>query len=265
MKYLLILSFVGTHYDGWQVQPGLPTIQKTLQIAAETAFREPVAVTGCGRTDSGVHARAFPCTIQTQSGRMPIPPEVLPEALNRLLPGDLALQSASAVPDSFHPRYTPHIKEYEYLIYNGRRRDPFFEGRAYFFPRPLHLSRMQLAADAFCGTQDFTAFMAAGSKITDAVRTVYRTALRRDGNLVSFTVSGNGFLYNMVRIMTGTLLAVSEEKIRPEQIPDILASRDRARAGATVPAWGLYLNRVTYLTDQSTEKEESADDHGKEN
>ena len=178
-----------------------------------------------------------------------IPVERIPQAMNMHLPQDICVFDARWVPSSFHARYSVVAKEYLYRIYNRREMDPFEVGRAAHLPVRLtetDLQRMQQAADAFCGTHDFSAYMAQGSKITDPVRTIRLSEVKREGDLILFRVRADGFLYNMVRILAGTLVEVGEGKINPTEIPFITESRDRSRAGLTMPACGLYLNRVFY-------------------
>ena len=245
MTYLLTIQYDGRRYHGYQVQKNGTSIQAELNAAAETVFSCPCAVTGCSRTDSGVHALDFKATLRP-SAEVAIPPDKVATALNAVLPEDIAILRSEAVSDTFHPRYDVTEKEYRYVIHNGAVRDPFLVGRAYHYPRELNVPLMNEAARAFLGTHDFSSFMAAGSKITDPTRTVYDCRVERQGSTVSVTVSGNGFLYHMVRILVGTLIAVSEGKIEKDDLPEILAARDRRRAGSTAPACGLYLSRVSY-------------------
>lgn len=249
MKILLNIRFVGTNYAGYQVQNNAPTVQGELCRAAEQLFGGRCDVTGCSRTDSGVHANMF-CAAVTNHGsaslETTVPTEKIPRAINAFLPPDIAVVSAREVEDSFHPRYDVKSKEYVYLIQNKGERDPFLADRCLFYPRDLDVEKMNMAAEMFVGEHDFAAYMAAGSNVGSTVRTIYSASVRREGNMIRFSVSGNGFLYNMVRIMTGTLLAVGEGKIAPQDIPSVTASLDRSRAGSTAPACGLYLNRVEY-------------------
>lgn len=246
MKVLLNISFLGTKYGGWQVQKNKITVQQVLQNAVETVFGKRYPVTGCSRTDSGVHANMFCCTVEYDADAVNIPVDRIPVALSGLLPNDISVYGAYVVPDSFHPRYDSGGKEYKYLIWNGRVKNPFLSGRAMFFPRPLDEELMNAAAEKFVGKHDFSSFMAAGSKITDTVRRVDAAVVKRNGDEVMFTISGDGFLYNMVRIMTGTLIDVSIGKITLDGIPEIIEAHDRSRSGATAAACGLYLNRVFY-------------------
>lgn len=252
MKILLKIAYLGTAYCGYQVQPNGVTVQQRLNEAAEALFGFPCDVVGCSRTDSGVHANEF-CAAITQKGKedllTSIPLDRLPLAFSAHLPQDICAFDAMWVPSHFHPRYDVSEKEYLYRIYNRPVRSPFEEHRACHVPKHItdaDLERMQEAAKAFLGTQDFTSYMAQGSKITDAVRTVSLSEVTREGDAVIYRVRANGFLYHMVRILAGTLLAVAEGKLSPDEIPHITAARDRSLAGITMPSDGLYLNRVIY-------------------
>ncbi len=246
MRYLLTVAYDGRAYHGYQVQKGQITVQKTLQDAVEAIFGDRYPLVGCSRTDSGVHARDFKALLTVGEGAPRIPAEQLPRALNTHLPEDLSVRAAEPAAEGFHPRYDVRRKEYEYLILNAKVRDPFLAGRAYLYPIPLDEERMNRAAARFVGTHDFSAFTAAGSDVADRVRTVFDCRVTREGELVSVRVAGNGFLYNMVRIMVGTLIEVSAGRLAPEAIDDVIASRERSRAGFTAPACGLYLDRVLY-------------------
>ena len=249
MKLLLTIAYDGTAYHGYQVQSGQVTVQEKLNDAVCRVFGKRYPVTGCSRTDSGVHALDFKATVTLDGDAPQIPADRVPLAMNIMLPADIAVKSAVPVPDSFHPRYDVKSKEYRYRILNSRIRDPFLAGRAYQFPVPLDTVLMNRAAGYFVGTHDFSAFTASGSDVADRVRTVYNCSVTSDGDIVTVTVSGNGFLYNMVRIIAGTLIDVSCGKICADSIPEIIASLDRERAGFTAPACGLYLYRVEYDSD----------------
>ena len=254
-KILLYISFVGTNYCGYQIQPNGVTIQQRLNEAAEALFGYPCDVVGCSRTDSGVHAAQFCATVSKKGeGHLltTVPTNKIPLAISKYLPSDISVYLAREVDDDFHARYDVVSKEYIYRIWNSQVRNPFEEGRSYHYPKAISresINLMNEAAKHFIGTKDFTSFMAADSKIVDATRTVYSAEVERYGDLVTFRVSANGFLYNMVRIMTGTLLAVAEGKILPENIDAIIESKDRSRAGFTAPPCGLYLNKVDYNID----------------
>lgn len=253
-KLLLTISYCGTAYCGYQVQPNGVTVQEMLNKATEALFGYPCDVVGCSRTDSGVHARGFCATIAkkgTDALETVIAAERIPRALNAHLPQDIAVSAARFVPSDFHARYGVAWKEYEYLIYNGRERDPFLLDRAWHIHTPIDdaaFSAMQEAAAHFVGRKDFSAFRAVGADTgeKDAVRNVMSATLTRQGDVISFRVRADGFLYNMVRIMVGTLAAVAAGRIAPCDIPDILASGERRRAGNTAPACGLYLDLVSY-------------------
>jgi tRNA pseudouridine38-40 synthase len=188
-----------------------------------------------------------------KKGESGLPTDIKPErvamAMNARLPRDISVLSAEYAEDDFHPRYDVRYKEYVYLIWNKRSRDPFLEGRSWHCPRPIGeegLENMKKAAAMLVGRQDFASYMAADSKIKDSVRTVYEAEVTETDGLIRFRVSADGFLYNMVRIFTGTLMDVAYGRISPEEITEITEAKDRRRAGSTAPPDGLYLNRVVY-------------------
>lgn len=242
-KILIELSFDGTNYHGWQVQQNARAIQQVLQDALELLLHHRPNVTGCSRTDAGVHARRFYCTAETDSR---FPAEQLPRALNANLPQDLSVLSAREVPESFHPRYSAKGKRYVYRLWNSASRNPFLARYSYQYPYPLDAELLNAAAALFQGTHDFSGFQAAGSEVEDTVRTVYQAEVKRQGELVSFSVEGDGFLYHMVRIMTGTLLLVAQGKLTIAEFPEVISACDRRRTGPTAPAKGLMLDRVYY-------------------
>ena len=243
MRYLLTLRYLGTAYHGWQVQDNARAIQPIIQDALCEMFPQRPGVTGCSRTDAGVHANMYCCHFDSDLIRDPYGVVC---AVNRRLPNDIAATACRVVPNDFHARYSVKAKEYVYVIYNGAHRDPFYHGRAYHYRFPLRVEAMDRAARDLVGTHDFSAFCAERAKEGDKTRTVMNARVERQGDLVRFTVTADGFLYNMVRIMVGTLLRVSEGKIPPDGIPAIVQSRRRKNAGPTAPAEGLYLNRVFY-------------------
>lgn len=256
MKILITLRYVGTHYCGYQVQPNGVTVQQKLNEAARAVFGYDCDVVGCSRTDSGVHANQFCATVSqkgTNSLSTEIPAERIPYALSAHLPTDISVFDACWVSEDFHARYDVREKEYLYRFYTGRIRDPFEEERSYHLPALAGeeaFLRMSEAAKTIYGKQDFASYMAQGSKVTDTVRTVYRSELLREGDILIYRVSADGFLYNMVRILAGTLAAVGQGRISPEEVLRITAAKDRTLAGATAPACGLYLNRVIYPQDR---------------
>lgn len=252
MKLLLDISFLGTAYHGYQVQPNVPTVQEKLNFAAKSLFGVDCDIVGCSRTDSGVHAKQFFAAV-TQKGKDYISTDIMPEkialALSAYLPADISVNSVSFVNDSFHPRYDVKQKEYMYCIWNSKSRNPFMTDRAWHYSREISdmaFENMRLAAREFVGTHDFSSYMAANTKICDTVRTVYDTRIEREDALIRFYITGNGFLYNMVRIIVGTLIAVAENRIGCDDIVKITEAHDRSLAGVTAPPQGLYLNRVIY-------------------
>ena len=241
---LLKLAYDGTRYHGWQIQENALTVQQVFQEALEriTGLKEDIKA--CSRTDTGVHAREFCVSLRTES---PIAPERLVAALNHYLPQDIAVRSCTPVPPGFHARYSCKGKEYVYQIWNHPVRDPFLAGRALHYWYPMDEALLDQAAQHYVGRHDFSSFCTLDKREKgDLTRTVTHARVQRHGDLVTFTVAADGFLYNMVRIMVGTLLRVQQGKFTPQDIPGILRARDRKAAGPTAPACGLYLNRVFY-------------------
>ena len=240
---VIFLRYEGTAYHGWQVQKNLPTVAETVEKAVSMVVGHPVHVTGCGRTDAGVHAKCYVANFRTDST---IPAERLPYALNTHLPVDICVTRAFDVHEGFNAIGSCVRKEYTYVIYNTRLRDPFYVNRAWFYPRHLDEKIMQQAADQFVGTHDFAAVRSVGTDVRSTVRTVYDYRVERKGDLISLRVCANGFLYNMARAMAGTVVYAAEGKIRPEEIGRILQSGNRTAAGPTVPAGGLYMTHLWY-------------------
>ncbi len=244
MKYLVEIAYIGTRFAGFQVQPNKITVQSTIQDAVEAIFGERLPVKGCSRTDSGVHARQYFLTFDTDKN---IPVERLPLAMNSKLPPDISSISAAIVPDSFHVRHDVEWKEYEYLVLNSRIRDPFLVGRAYQCRKMTaeQVEIMRKAANYFVGRHDFAGFMSAGATIADTVRNVKHLEIEGD-ELIHIRIAADGFLYNMVRIIVGTLIECANERIELEEMPKIIEACDRSLAGPTAPPEGLYLNRVKF-------------------
>ena len=203
MKVLMEISYVGSEFCGWQVQRNALSVQKTVQTAAETLLKSPCAVTGCSRTDAGVHARQYFCTLENENlDRFPL--DRLPLALNCLLPETVGVRDAFPVEKDFHPRYRALGKEYEYLIHGGRLKNPFLSERAFFCGRMPDTDCMQREAQDLVGTHDFSSFCASGGKVEDKTRTVYFCRVEKlPGEQVSLRICADGFLYNMVRIIAG--------------------------------------------------------------
>lgn len=259
---LLTIAYDGTDFHGWQVQPGLPTVQGELERALFELTGEKIAIDGTGRTDAGVHALGQCASLRTAAG---IPTARLPYALNNLLPGGVRVLKAEERPEGFHARFDAKGKTYRYrLLLQGEDGEPPLFLRHYVYPlrEALDLAAMREAATAMEGRYDCACFQAAGGEEREStVRTVYQVAVgaqpvaeqeeglfpeTKTGMLLDIDVSGDGFLYNMVRIMTGTLVDVGRGKIRAADIPSITAGKDRTRAGHTAPPQGLYLKKVYF-------------------
>lgn len=251
-KLLLYIRYDGSRFCGYQAQKNGFSVQQALNEGTEALFGYPCDITGCSRTDSGVHAHMF-CATVTPKGKdsmeTTIPLDKLPRALNIHLPDAVAVYRALWVPADFHARYSVSSKEYVYRILNTQDRNPFEHNRAWHYPRPISdeaFEAMQIAAKGFIGKRDFAACMASGSKVQSTVRHVMDASVAREGDLITFRVRADGFLYNMVRIMVGTLAEVAEGHIPADSIPSRLDSLERSKFGRTAPAEGLYLNRVFY-------------------
>ena len=242
-NFLLEISYKGDRYHGWQVQSNAVTVQEKLQDAIESVFGNREDVKGCSRTDSGVHANVFCCNFRTEKE---IPAEKIPAALNANLPSDISVKNCREVPYEFHARYDCKGKEYVYKIWNAQERNPFYNKLYYNYKYNIDIDTLNREAQDFVGVYDFSSFCAAGSSVEDMTREIYSFRIEKSGDEIFFYVSGNGFLYNMVRIMVGTLLDISSGKIEKGKIKEIIDSRNRENAGFTVPAEGLYLNKVYY-------------------
>ena len=240
---LLTIKYDGKAYHGWQVQKNAVSVQQVFQDAVEKVFLSRLDIKGCSRTDSGVHANMYCLTLRTD---MNITDEGVVFALNSKLPEDIAVVDCKQVADDFHPRYSCLSKEYLYKVYNGRIRDPFYAGYAFHYRRPIDADYLNQECKAFIGTYDFKGFCSAKSDVEDTVRTVKNFSVYRNGDMVYFKVEADGFLYNMVRIMVGTLLFINEGKIKRGALSGIIDSKRRDKAGKTAPPWGLYLNKINY-------------------
>lgn len=233
----------GSAYHGWQVQKNAATVAETLEKALSKMCGHGVKVTGCGRTDAGVHAKVYCANFRTDSR---IPAERIPLAVNTLLPDDICVMRATDAPEDFNSISSCIKKEYTYKIYNSRLRDPFYRNRAYFYPVPLKLDVMQAAASAFVGTHDFAAVRSVGTETKTTVRTVFHYEVEQSAETIDLRVCADGFLYNMARAMAGTLIYASEGKIDPKEIPQLLEKGDRRLTGPTVPPQGLYMTNIWY-------------------
>lgn len=239
----LWLTYNGTAYHGWQVQENADTVQGQLETAIEQIFGKKISVNGCSRTDAGVHANEFCCNFRTEKT---LSCETVVRALNAKLPYDIVIKKCEEVPFEFHARFDTKSKEYIYKIWNSELRNPFLLDTVFQYKYKLDEGKLDKAAKDFIGTYDFKAFCASGSSVQDTVRTIKNASVTREGEMVIFKVEGDGFLYNMVRIMVGTLIYINEGKIKENDIKNIILSGDRTKAGKTVSPEGLYLNKVNY-------------------
>lgn len=244
MKNLLLtIQYDGSNYHGWQVQNNAITVQEVFQNAVEKVFHSRLDVKGCSRTDTGVHANMYCLTLKTD---MNISDEGVILALNSNLPNDISVIACKQVDDDFHPRYSCTSKEYVYKLYNGKIRNPFYSKYALHYRYSIDADYLNKECKAFIGTYDYSGFCSAKSDVEDTVRTVKSFDVWREGDMVYFRVAADGFLYNMVRIMVGTLLFVAEGKIKEGELIEIIKSKNRKRAGKTAPPQGLYLNKINY-------------------
>ncbi len=240
----LIVAYDGTNYCGWQIQDNGITIEEVLNRELSKLLSEEITVIGASRTDSGVHALGNVAVFDTETR---IPPEKISLALNQRLPEDIRIQDSCEVPLDFHPRYRDTIKTYEYKIWNSRFSNPIVRLYTKFIYYRLDVDKMQEAADYLVGEHDFKSFCSKGSQVENTVRKITELTVKRDGNMVTISVSGNGFLYNMVRIIAGTLLRVGMGMYPPEKVKEILDACDRQKAGPKAEACGLTLVNINYL------------------
>jgi tRNA pseudouridine38-40 synthase len=239
----LILEYDGTNYTGWQKQPKGSTVQGIIEEAIYSLTKENVNVIGCSRTDSKVHAKRYVCNFKTNSS---IPEAKFREALNHYLPEDISVIESCQVEDEFHARYDSKGKMYCYTIVNTETRMPLCRNFAYHYKGELHIDKMKKAADFFIGTHDFEAFRNIGSSVKTTTRTISKLSVNKEDDFIKIYIAADGFLYNMVRIIVGTLVDVGCGKIRVEDIPKIILSKDRKNAGKTCPPQGLCLIEVYY-------------------
>jgi tRNA pseudouridine38-40 synthase len=242
-NYKCIVQYDGTDYCGYQKQKNLPTIQEYLERALGKVYKSPITVYGSGRTDSGVHATGQVINFHAEPV---VPVDRIPFALNSLLPADIVVVSAEEAERDFHARFSAIHKTYEYCIDNHKMPNPFNRRYSLHVPKSLNIEAMIKAAPQMKGTHDFSAFQAVGSSVTDSVRTIHQSRVEVDRHWIVYSVTADGFLYNMVRIIVGTLLEIGKGKMDPSEILDIIKSRDRENAGPTVFAKGLFLKKVTY-------------------
>ncbi len=243
MNYQLTLMYEGTCYAGWQRQNNACTVQGELEKALSVIVREPVTTTGVSRTDAGVHAARFTANFHVEAT---LDIYKLCRGVNALLPPDIRVTAAKPCAEDFNARFDTLEKTYLYRIDPTPYGNPFYRRIAWHHPAQLQLSAMQAAAACFVGQHDFSAFMAQGSSAKTFTRIITESSVEQTDDLITYRITGNGFLYNMVRIITGTLVWVGRGKISADDIPAIIASKDRTRAGMTAPAKGLTLLGAKY-------------------
>jgi len=242
-RVLLTLSYDGTSYHGWQVQPNGITVQEILQKEISSLLGVNTDITGCSRTDAGVHAKEFCCHLDCNDN---IPYDAFVKGLSSKLPDDISVIDCKTVPDDFHARYNALGKTYVYNIFNSKIKNPFSERYSWRIERPLDIDKMNLFCKEIIGTHDFFAFSSSGRTVTDTVRTITECYVEKNGDMITLRITANGFLYNMVRIIVGTAVWVSDGKIDPKDTEKILLSKKRDLAGITAPAKGLFLEKVIY-------------------
>lgn len=239
----LTVAYDGTDYCGWQVQPNGMTVEEILNRELSALTGEEVKVIGASRTDAGVHAEGNVAVFDTETG---IPAERIAYALNCRLPEDIVAVKSEEVPGDWHPRYQCSVKTYEYRILNREMPDPVCRRSTVHVSYPLNLGDMRTAAGYLKGEHDFKSFCSPHTEVKDTVRTVHSLEVEKEGDIITVRISGNGFLYNMVRIIVGTLINVGRGACPPEKVKEILEARDRRKAAATAPAKGLVLKHIRY-------------------
>lgn len=238
-----LVAYDGTNYHGFAKQKNAKTIQETLEKAIFELTKQHVDVEGSGRTDTGVHAKGQCCIIDIETS---IPIERLGKALNSKLPNDIVVRDVEEVSTDFHPRFSVKKKTYRYQILNSLQNDPFMSKYVYFYPYKLDVELMKEAAKYIVGTHDFNCFCSAGATTQTTIRTVYSLEINQKDDIIQVDICGNGFLYNMVRIIVGTLIEVGRGKIAPESMGKIIESADRKLAGPTAPPMGLMMFDIKY-------------------
>ena len=239
----LTIEYDGKDFNGWQKQPDKLNIQGEIERAIEMITGEKIELIGSGRTDAGVHALGQVANFKIESN---LPIEKFPVAINSKLKKSIRIQKAEEVDMRFHARYNCKQKTYCYVINHGNEGSAIFRNLEYFVPMRLDVEKMKEAIIYFEGEHDFKGFKASGTSSKSSVRTIYHTQIQEKDQRIHIRLTGNGFLYNMVRIIAGTLVEVGMGKINPEEIPNIIASKDRTKAGKTLPPYGLFLEKVEY-------------------
>ena len=240
----LIIEYDGKSFNGWQKQPNKLNIQGEIEKAIGELTGEEIELIASGRTDAGVHSLGQTANFKTENETIPI--EKFPVAIKSKLKKSIVIKSAEEMDERFHSRYSVKSKTYRYVINNSEMGTAIYRDLEYHFPIKLDVEKMNKAAKYFVGEHDFAGFKASGTSSKSSVRKIYKAEVYREDDRIKIELTGNGFLYNMVRIISGTLLDVGMDKIKVEEIPEIIESKDRKRAGRTLPAYGLYLVKVEY-------------------
>lgn len=242
-RILLTISYNGEAYHGWQIQPNAVTIQEVIQDSLLKVLGKETAVSGCSRTDTGVHAKMFCCHLDCDDN---IPPEAFLKGLNSVLPKDIAVFDAEVVDNNFHARFNAKGKTYIYNISNEGLKNPFLAPFVWQIERPLDIAKMNEFCSNIVGTHDFYGFSSSGRTVEDTVRTVTECTVFMENNLIKFKITADGFLYNMVRIIVGTAVEVSDGRLKPSCANEVFETKRRDKAGVTAPAQGLFLEKVYY-------------------
>jgi tRNA pseudouridine38-40 synthase len=240
---MLLMSYAGTNYHGWQKQPGQRTVQGVLEDCLKTIIKEFEKMKAAGRTDAGTHALGQVVNFHTSSG---LAPEVIARGLNRLLPRDIVIRKATAVPEDFHARYSARSKLYLYVILNQPYPSPFYIDYSWHLPYQLNINHMKTAAQFLLGHHDFSSFRAASCNARTTTRTLVRLEIENRQGFILFWIEANAFLQHMVRNIVGTLVEVGRGRYPPEYLEELILAKDRTKAGPTAPAHGLFLYRVYY-------------------
>jgi len=243
LRIKLTIEYDGTSYCGWQRQKKDTSVQQTVEEALHTLTGKKTVLHSAGRTDAGVHAMGQVAHFDTQAH---IPPDKYSFALNALLPPDIRIKKSGKAPEGFHARFDAKKKLYRYVIQNSPHASALLRDQSMHVPVPLDTGKMRAAASCLVGEHDFSAFTSAQLRVRSPVRTLYGIKISKKGDIITIDVTGNGFLFNMVRIIAGTLIYVGQGKLAPDDIPGILQSRDRRRAGITAKPQGLFLMYVRY-------------------
>lgn len=242
-RVLLTLSYNGTDYHGWQIQPNGITVQEVLQNSLFKVLGRKTSVSGCSRTDAGVHAKMFCCHLDCEDS---IPESAFLKGLNSILPNDIAVIDAKRVPDDFHARFDAKGKTYVYNIYNSVSKDPFLLPFVWQIERPLCTEKMNSFCKNIVGTHDFYGFSSSGRTVDDTVRTVSECFVEQKNDIIRLKITANGFLYNMVRIIVGTAVDVSDGRLDTNSATEVFETKSRDKAGKTAPPQGLFLDKVYY-------------------